>query len=288
MYVGRARSGSLAIILGGCVLAACGTSPSSPSSTTSSKAAVVSVQVSGLATLSTPGMQSSYQAVVALADGTRVDVTAQATWASSAPTQVTLGSTGVATFLAGTGPVDVLATYKGLQGSMTVNLGLEAEDCVPYDATTLRAAPLADGSFSIRTAGPAGSAYVWLTAATATDAANDMALMQRSAQLCSIGRTNSRPNRQAYIVTYWKGPTGAGSTIAPEDCQAYHAATLHVVSGGAAGWIVTDGTTQVLLLDSHDDATLAVSVIKAYTARCTIGRTNARPSPLDYTATYWK
>jgi hypothetical protein len=286
MHIGRAWGGGLVTILSGCV-AACGSAPSSPSVTTSSTAVVVSVQVAGLATLSTLGRVASYRAVAALADGTHVDVTPLATWTSSAPTELSLAPAGAATFLKGTGPVDVLATYKGVQGYRSVNLGLEAEDCQGYDPTTLTAVPLTDGSFSIRTAGPAGSAYLWLTAATAVDAASELALMQRYTQMCSIGRSNTRPNRLAYIATYWKGPTGAASTITPEDCQGFNPAGLHVASG-ASGWILTDGTTQVQLLDSEDDANLALSVARSSSAQCVIGRTNTRPNPLDYIATYWQ
>jgi hypothetical protein len=55
-------------------------------------------------------------------DGSSRDVTSSATWTSSDPTLATVSSTGLVTAVGG-GPVDVRATYQGVTGALTLQVG---------------------------------------------------------------------------------------------------------------------------------------------------------------------
>lgn len=163
----------------------------------------------------------------------------------------------------------------------STSTSLEAEDCLSYDSTTVTNVPEQDG-ISIRTSIPGGQA-LGVLAATATDATNDVALMQRYSTICYIGRSNNLPNRLAYIMEYWKNPTGVISTIAPEDCQNYTPSALKI-ENGPAGWTVTDGVNPLLLFATPNDANLGLSVARQHTEECFIGRGPA----LQYVTDYFK
>ncbi|MFI5179304.1 MAG: hypothetical protein ACHQO8_12095 [Vicinamibacterales bacterium] len=123
---------------------------------------------------------------------------------------------------------------------------------------------------------------------TATDAANALAVARRYSTLCSIGRNNIQPNRLAYIVNFWHGETGVATTVSPEDCTPYAAASLQVTSLSPTAWAVMSGAQQLLLLETQADATVALAEAQKYTSQCFIGRQNTRPNPLDYILQYWK
>ena len=80
-------------------------------------------------------------------------------------------------------------------------------------------------------------------------------------------------------------PTAA---IVPEDCLPYNPANLRIVNEGASGWLLTDGVSRMLLLDSQQDAQNALILAKRYTKQCFIGRGNTRSNRKDYIVEYWE
>lgn len=226
----------------------------------------------------TVGRRSQMVAMAGFSDNSVSDVTTFATWQSSDPTVVSILPSGYATSLA-SGTATIQATYHGVTGSLQLYIAAEYhEDCWSYDTTKLKVVHDAYG-WSL------SDDYLLIaTLASEADAANALALAQRSQSICWIGRGNRRANAYAYIVDYWERPTGAPTTISPEDCAPYSAANLRLVDLGAAGWAVMDGSTQIRILDNEADAAATLAVAQEYSSHCAIGRGN----PAYYTLEYWK
>ncbi len=98
------------------------------------------------------------------------------------------------------------------------------------------------------------------------------------------------PTRGLYVVV----PTVSVATRIParvltlEDCLPYNPAKLSIVNDGAQGWLLTDGTSRMLMLDNQADAQKALALAKRHTAHCFIGRDNKRTNRRDYIVEYWK
>ena len=73
-----------------------------------------------------------------------------------------------------------------------------------------------------------------------------------------------------------------------EDCLPYNPAKLSIVNDGAQGWLLTDSTSRMLMLDNQADAQKALALAKRHTAHCFIGRDNKRTNRRDYIVEYWK
>ena len=75
----------------------------------------------------------------------------------------------------------------------------------------------------------------------------------------------------------FSGPTRTPTpALAPEDCLPYNPSKLNTVNEGAQGWLLTDSTSRMLMLDNQSDAQKALALAKRHTADCFIGRDNTR------------
>jgi len=74
------------------------------------------------------------------------------------------------------------------------------EDCVPYDAATLRLTLESNGTWLISRAD--GARFIGLD--SRDDANVMMDVFRAHTQLCYVGRDNTRPDRQRYVHHYWK------------------------------------------------------------------------------------
>jgi hypothetical protein len=159
-----------------------------------------------------------------------------------------------------------------------------AEDCVSYDPEILK----------VQSAGEIGWQMVSGNHAMALfdtygDAADAIKVARQFTTSCFIGRGNDRPNRYAYIVRYWKNPSGLPLGAAPVfDCIAYDPAALKIKKDGDLGWRLLNGDEPLLLLDSPSDAERARLVASGNTKLCFIGRGNDRPNPDRYIFEYWR
>ena len=101
----------------------------------------------------------------------------------------------------------------------------------------------------------------------------------------------ARPSAE-YIHSYGKQPTGKTTTISPESCAPYVPAQVRMLNKDAAGWLVTDGGSLALKLDSRSDAEAALELVKGYSQHCVIGRTDLRTptlqAPTHSRLDYWK
>jgi hypothetical protein len=121
-----------------------------------------------------------------------------------------------------------------------------------------------------------------------SDARNALALAKRHTSHCFIGRNNTRPNRRNYIVEYWKGDSGINTNITNEDCISYNQNNLTIRNEGANGWLLSDGSSRMLMLDNRSDATLAKQMAESNSKQCFIGRNNTRTNRQDYILHYWQ
>jgi hypothetical protein len=173
---------------------------------------------------------------------------------------------------------------------------------LPYDISmSITAAELTTYARGVRAKGTAGL-DAWLLTDNAarmlvldneTDARNALAVAQRHTGHCWVGRANTRVDRSNYIVPYWSGDSGIVTSVSPEDCIRYNAATLSITNPPAsvppsiAQWFVVDGPNSLLSLSSAQDAQDALVVAQRYTGQCFIGRGNQRADRQLFIAHYW-
>jgi hypothetical protein len=157
------------------------------------------------------------------------------------------------------------------------------KDCLPYDPNNLR---LVDEGSSGWLLTDGVSRMLMLD--NAADAQDALAVAKRYTAHCFIGRDNSRPNRRDYIVTFWLGNSGLNTSPAQKDCIAYRQDRLSIVDEGTAGWLLTDGSSRMVMLDNEHDAQDALQMAKQYQYQCFIGRSNSRPDRKLYIMSYWE
>ncbi len=67
----------------------------------------------------------------------------------------------------------------------------------------------------------------------------------------------------------------------------YNPRALRIVDMGAKGWLLTDGTSRIKMLDNREDARNALRVARRYTRMGFVGRDNPRAKQIDYITEYW-
>ena len=74
--------------------------------------------------------------------------------------------------------------------------------CTPFDPATLQLVEVtkAQTSWSLRR----GDGAILKTFATREDGEAGIAVARRYSQLCYIGKNNTRPDRDRYVMEYWK------------------------------------------------------------------------------------
>jgi hypothetical protein len=86
--------------------------------------------------------------------------------------------------------------WMGDSGVATV---IPNEDCIPYDPNTLQIVDEGAGGFLLTDGFSRMALY-----ASLEDAQEGLRVAKLASKQCFIGRDNTRPNRKAYIVEYWK------------------------------------------------------------------------------------
>lgn len=159
-----------------------------------------------------------------------------------------------------------------------------AEDCLSYNPANLTVHDIGADGWQMRDGGHAMAVFD-----TQADAEDAVKVARNHTQSCFIGRDNHRPNRDRYIVQYWKGTSGLPLGPAPTlDCVGYDPADVHVESAGADGWRVVSEDKWLVLLDTQQDAERAKHVAASVTNLCFIGRDNHRPNRDRYIMEFWR
>jgi hypothetical protein len=120
---------------------------------------------------------------------------------------------------------------------------------------------------------------------------NEIALIIRSTDnneldvvaLTRFTDNSKRNNYQSAYVFRQALPEASGG-----DCLPYDPANLRIKNEGAKGWLLTDGTSRMQMLDNEQDAKNALAIAKRFTSHCFIGRDNTRTNRADYIVMYWE
>lgn len=110
------------------------------------------------------------------------------------------------------------------------------------------------------------------------------------------GVTRSKPKPSTQHSTGSHPPSAPPSSaktwpvLTNEDCLGYNPATISLVDGGAGTWIVSDGSSNMLILANASDASLAEGLTQSYSQQCYIGRDTTRTGNDRYRhiVEYWK
>jgi hypothetical protein len=105
-------------------------------------------------------------------------------------------------------------------------------------------------------------------------------------------RFTDSSGRTAYTTTSFftlprRPPRPGGGGSSRQDCLPYNPNNLRIENEGASGWLLTDGSSRMLVLDNRSDAVRALALAKRHTAHCFIGRNNRRPNRKDFIVEYW-
>jgi hypothetical protein len=149
-------------------------------------------------------------------------------------------------------------------------------DCVAYDPNALTLTHIAFRTLNYWLVRSGSLSLQFDVGGDATDA---LALARRYAQLCTLGRTNTRTDHFSYVMYYWLGPTGATTTIATRDCVAYSSTDITIVNLGVAGWEVVSGGNGLQLFDTQADAENGVLALRHAGNLCVIGRNEPTTAP---------
>jgi hypothetical protein len=158
------------------------------------------------------------------------------------------------------------------------------EDCIAYDPNNLQVVDEGANGFVLMS----GNIRMEMLD-NQTDAAKAMALAKRHTHQCFVGRNNTRPNRSAYIMQYWRGVSGLPESPIPgEDCISYSSAAVGVFDRGDIGWRMEAGSAWMQLFDNEADANRGLMTAQAFSRQCFIGRGNSRPDRSQYIVEYWR
>jgi hypothetical protein len=75
-------------------------------------------------------------------------------------------------------------------------------------------------------------------------------------------------------------------SLPTKDCLPYTPANLKIVKE-PNDWLLTDGSSRMLILDNQSDANNALALARQYASHCFIGRNNTRPNRKDFIVEFW-
>ena len=165
----------------------------------------------------------------------------------------------------------------------SITLPSNSKDCLAIQAESVAVTADGDGTYTITD----GQSQM-LSAASREDAEDMATLARRHEKQCFIGRDNQRADRDAYVTEYWVGRSSVDAAPLPQsDCVAYDPEDLRIVDEGADGYLLTDGASRMLLLDTRSDAERALAWAQQHSKHCFIGRDNQRPNREQFITEFW-
>lgn len=175
-----------------------------------------------------------------------------------------------------------IAVYFGSLFLISVPIFAQSEDCLPYNPNNLRIEDEgADGW--LLTDGVSRM----LVLDNETDALAALAVAQRHTQHCFVGRGTARTDRSSYVHEYWQGNSGIETFVEDEDCIPYASSSIFLENIGSDGWLLTDGSMAMVILDTKEDGELLLAHAQENDQQCFIGRNNTRPNRMSYIVEYW-
>lgn len=161
--------------------------------------------------------------------------------------------------------IRLAGTNRGTFERMTFRKYTPSSDCLNYnpDNVTIQGTRIMEGR------------NILMDFSDPRDRELGATLARAYASYCTIGRDNTRPNRNAYIFEYWTG--GRNGASAPTfDCSPYDPSRLRVTNLGAEGYrvesVTGSGTMYLQLFNTLADANAGLAVFRRYSFQCFIGR----------------
>lgn len=254
--------------------------------------AVAEFQVSPNRVVLTENETSQIAAIARDAEGNSL-LGRQVAWNSSNPRAVRVSPEGRITGLVTT-EVPVIVTASLLDQDLdaeppsvavTVLPTLVSTDCIRYSPESLKFGVSQNSSLVVTD----GVEEV-ITLLPDDDQVNAFRLATRHTMRCFIGREDTGNGLEGAEVEFWIGGSGlATSPISPVDCDAYAPSNTQVRMDAAGDWILTDGTSLLIRLDSQEDAQAALVLARRHSSRCFLNRQLNEAREISYSLThYWQ
>ncbi|MCI0840594.1 MAG: Ig-like domain-containing protein [Chloroflexi bacterium] len=249
---------------------------------------VAELNVAPLRVALTEGESSQLSAVAKDGDGNRLPDQPVA-WTTSDPSVAFVSATGGQVRAIAPGTVVITATlvdqeFEPRSATVTVLPTVVSTDCVRYDPASVRFGVSGDSRLVIT-----DGINDILTLSVGDDQVNAMTLVSRHNGRCFIGRDAPASEREASEIEFWIGSSGVeGGEISPEDCEAYNASNTQIRSTSTGDWILTDGSTLLIRMDSQEDAQAALQLASRQSSRCFVSRSFVEGSQAGYLTQYWE
>lgn len=249
---------------------------------------IAQMDVAPLRVALTEGESSQLAAVVKDSDGNRI-LEQTVAWTTSDPSVAFVSATDGRVRAIAPGTVVITATlqdqeFEPRSATVTVLPTVLSTDCVRYEPETIRFGVSQDSRLVIT-----DGVNEVLTLSDGDDQVNAMKLVSRHDGRCFIGRDASVSERAVAEIEFWIGgyDTDAGE-IPLNDCDAYNGSNTQIRSTPTGDWILTDGSTLEIRMDSQEDAQAALQFAVRHSTRCYISRNFVEGGQDGYLTQYWK
>lgn len=152
---------------------------------------------------------------------------------------------------------------------------LPERNCLEYDPASVTVEDRGAEGFAVNS----GTGRLALLD-NAEDAEQGRLLAQAHTKRCQIGSGSN-------AVEYWLGE-GGGPRPPQRDCLPYDPATLRIEDESPNGFLLANSQSRMAVLDTRPEAEDLLTIAKAFTNRCFIGRDNRRANRRDFLLTYWE
>ena len=249
---------------------------------------VAEMSVAPLRVSLTEGETSQLAAVAKDSDGNIV-LDQPVLWTSSDDTVAFVSATNGRVQALRPGTVIITATlqdqeFEPRSATVAVLPTVVSTDCIRYDPESIRFGVSGDGRLVIT-----DGVNDVLTLSNNDDQVNAMRLASRHNGRCFIGRDADISERDVAEIEFWIGSSGVDlGEIVPEDCEAYNASNTQIRSTPTGDWILTDGSTLLIRMDTQEDAQAALQLASRHSSRCFVSRSFVEGAEEGYLAEYWQ
>ncbi len=253
------------------------------------KAPVAALNVSPSRVALTEGESSNLAATMFDGDGNEL-VGRLVSWSSSDPAVAAVSEDSGFVQALAPGTAVITATlqnedFEPQSATVTILPTVVSTDCLRYDPDALRFGVsknaklvITDGEVEVITLGAEDSQV---------DAMN---LAVRHNGRCFIGRSATTGEVLSSEVEFWIGSSGIESDeLRATECLPYNPSNVQLRNTASGDWVLTDGASLLVELDSQEDAQAALILVGRHSSRCYIDLSvNEANQVTYYLAQYWE